>query len=211
MRDGQDVAGTLTQRRHVDCHFAQAVVQVLAELLFRYEVLEILVGRCNDAHVDRNLLATANAFNDLVLEEAQQLGLQRQRHVADLIQEQRAAIGVFDLAGRGLHGAGKCALLVAEEFGFQQLLRNGRAVDGDESLVASRAQGVQCARQQFLAGAALAQDQHCDVRGGDLLDHAADVLHRAVDRDDALEALRNVALTQPAVLPAPASRSGRRG
>ena len=55
------------------------------------ERLQVLVGGAHDAHVDRNFLAPADALDDAVLQEAQQLGLQRQRHVADLVEEQRAA------------------------------------------------------------------------------------------------------------------------
>ena len=91
-------AAPLAQRRHVDGHFADAEVQVLAEALLDDQRLQIPVGGADDAHVDRDLLASADALDDAVLQEAQQLGLQRQRHVADLVEEQRAAVGGFDLA-----------------------------------------------------------------------------------------------------------------
>ena len=54
----------------------------------------------DDAHVDRNFLAAADALDDALLQEAQQLGLQRMRQVADLVEHQRAAVGRLDLARR---------------------------------------------------------------------------------------------------------------
>ncbi len=52
--------------------------------------------------------------------------------------------------------AGERALLVAEELGLEQRLGNRGAVDGDERPVGAVARGMQRAREQFLAGAALA-------------------------------------------------------
>ena len=54
------------------------------------------------------------------LEHAQQLRLHVQFEIADLIQQQRAGVGQLEfplsLSGR----AGKCALLVAEQFAFNK-------------------------------------------------------------------------------------------
>ncbi len=52
----------------------------------------------------------------------------------------------------------------------------------------------------FLAGAALAQQQHGGVGRRHLLDGAADLDHRLADRDDALERHQPLALHQRAVL-----------
>src|SRR6267143_28729 len=67
---------------------------------------------------------------------------------------------------------------MAEELGFDQLFRNGRAVHFHEGPLAAQACGVQGVSYQFLAGAALAINQHAAVRRcghGDLL---AQRLHR---------------------------------
>ena len=67
---------------------------------------------------------------------AQQLGLQAGVHLADFVEQQGAAVGLLELADAAGDGAGEGALLVAEQFGFQQVLGDGGAVDGDERLVA---------------------------------------------------------------------------
>ena len=77
-----------------------------------------------------------------------------------------------NFAGLARHRAGEGALLVAEQFGLEQVVGNRRAVDGDERPVGPLAERVKRAREQFLAGAALAFEQHgrigarCALKGG---------------------------------------------
>ena len=141
-------------------------------------LLEVGVGGRDDAHIDLDLLPPADALDDLVLQEAQQLDLQRMRQIADLVEEQRALIGALDLADGLLHRAGEGAALVAEQLAFQQVLRDRAAVDGDERLLGARPEVVQRLRQRLLAGAAFAQQQHRHVGRGELFDIAADLQHR---------------------------------
>jgi hypothetical protein len=96
------------------------------------------VRGADDARVDRDRLAPADALDHPLLQEAQQLDLQRQRDVADLVEEQGAALRQLDLAGRGLDRAGEGAALVAEQLGLEQVLGDGGAVDGDERAAARR-------------------------------------------------------------------------
>ena len=99
---------------------------------------------------------------------AQQLGLHLQADVADLVEEQRAAVGRLEAADLVADGAGERALDVAEQLAFQQSRRQGGAVDLDEGLAGPRAVLVDGPGQQLLAGAALAADQHGRRAGGHL-------------------------------------------
>ena len=81
-------------------------------------------------------------------------------HLAHFVQQQRAARGQLEAAESPFHRAGEGALLVAEDLALDQRFGNRRAVDRDEWPRLARAQIVQRARHQFLAGAALAGDQH---------------------------------------------------
>jgi hypothetical protein len=141
----------------------------------------------------------AQSFDHALLQKAQQLGLQRHRQVADLVEEQGAFAGVFDLADGLLGGAGERALLVAEQFGFQQGVGDGGAVDGDEALVGARRQFVDAARQHFLAGAGLAQQQHGGVGRGDFFHGAADLQHGFAAGQQALQRGMALACGQLAV------------
>ena len=85
------VAAALAQRRDADRDRVHAVEQVVAERALRDLLLQAGVGRRDDPHVDLDPLPAADALDDLVLQEAQQLDLQRMRQVADFVEEQRAA------------------------------------------------------------------------------------------------------------------------
>ena len=87
---------------------------------------EVAVGRGDDAHVDLERLAAADALDLALLQDAQELGLHRQRHVADLVEEERAAARALELAAALLGRAGERARLVAEELGLDELAREAR-------------------------------------------------------------------------------------
>ena len=55
-----------------------------------------------------------------------QLDLDRDRHVADLVEEQRAAVGVLEPADAIAVGAGERPLDVAEELALQHVLARAR-------------------------------------------------------------------------------------
>ena len=101
----------------------------------------------------------------------------RDGHLADFVEQEGAVLGQLEAAGAALDGAGEGAFLVAEELALDQRLGNGRAVDGDKGLAAAGAEVVQGAGDEFLAGAALAGDEHRNVAGGDTLDQREDLLH----------------------------------
>ena len=84
----------------------------------------------------------------------------------DLVEEQRAAIGLLEAALPPLGGAGERAGLVAEQLGIQQVFRQRAAIHLHERLVPARRQIVQALGDQLLAGSALAdhQDRALDQR-----------------------------------------------
>ena len=79
-------------------------------------------------------LRAADARHDAVLQHAQHLRLRGEAHVADLVEEQRAAVGLLELPGAIGDRAGERALHVAEQLALDQLARNRRAVHLDERL-----------------------------------------------------------------------------
>ena len=116
------------------------------------------------------VLRAAEALELLLLQHAEQLGLQLRRDVADLVEEQRPLVGQLEAADLLADGAGEGALLVAEQLALQQPRGDGRAVELDEGPVPARAQVVQGAGDELLARAGLAADEHRGVGGGDRLD-----------------------------------------
>ena len=84
------------------------------------------------AHTRLERRMAADAVVLAVGEHAQQAHLQVGRHVADLVEEQRAAFGLLEPAAPQRLRAGERAALVAEQLGLQQVLRDRRGVDRDE-------------------------------------------------------------------------------
>ena len=89
-------------------------------------------------------LLAAQALDLALLQHAQQLGLQAERHLGDLVQQQRAAVRLLELAGVGAGGAGEGALLVAEQRRLEHVLGNRGAVDGHERPTAGAANAGGC-------------------------------------------------------------------
>ena len=122
------------QRRDVDADDVQPVEEVLAELARCHGLLERLVGGGDDAHIHLDGLVAADALERAGLQHAQDLGLRGGGHVADLVEEERAAVALLEFADALEGGAGEGAAFVAEQFAFEQLLGDGGAVDGQERL-----------------------------------------------------------------------------
>ena len=85
--------------------------------------------------------------------------------LADLVEEDRAAVGQLEAPELAAVGAGERALLVAEQLRLRQRLRQRRAVELDERPVPARRDVVDDARDESLAGARLAAQQHGRVPG----------------------------------------------
>ena len=97
------------------------------------------------------------------LQHAQELDLDVRRQVADLVEEDRAAVGQLEAPGPHRDGAGERALFVSEQLALDQRRRQRRAVDAHERAGMPAAAIVQRAREQFLAGAGRPEQQHAGV------------------------------------------------
>ena len=98
--------------------------------------------------------------------------MRAEAHVADFVKEQRTAVGLLKFADFVFRRTGKAALDVAKKLGFDQFLRDRRAVDFHKGALAPKTRGMQRARNEFLACAALTIDQDAPVgwrRDGNLL------------------------------------------
>ena len=120
---------------------------------------------------------TAHTIELAFGQHAQQAGLQRRRHVADFVEEQRAAVGLLEAAAAQRVGAGEGALFVAEQLGLEQIRRESRRVEGDERLVRTRTVPMQCVRHQLLARPRFARDEHRHAGSGQPAHRAEHLLH----------------------------------
>ena len=83
---------------------------------------------------------------------------------------------------------------VAEELALEQLVRNRRAVDLDERTLRSRAARVNHVRDELLADAGLAVDQHAGRRLRDRFEPREHFFQRGALADDAAEVHRHLHL-----------------
>ena len=97
----EDVVLPLAERRQEDREDVDAVVEVLAEKSRLDERLQVAVGGGDDPHVGLDRAIAAHALELALLQDAEQLDLHGGREVADLVEEERAAVGLFDAADAG--------------------------------------------------------------------------------------------------------------
>ena len=98
LRQRGNVLDPLAQRRDRDRKDVEAIVQIAPERSVLDHVLEIAVRGGHDPHVDALGPRAAEAFELALLQHAQQLGLHFHRDVADLVEEQRAAVRQLESA-----------------------------------------------------------------------------------------------------------------
>ena len=98
LRERRDVAGPLAQRRDAQGDDVEPEIQILAERAARDLGRQVAVGGGEDADVDLDRRAAAEPVDLALLQHAQQLGLQPHVHLADLVEQQRAAVGRLELA-----------------------------------------------------------------------------------------------------------------
>src|ERR1043165_8581639 len=91
-----EVRRALPERGYVDRNNIQTMKQVVAEGAVRNHLLQVAIGRGNYANADGDLSLFADRQHSIFLQDAEQLRLQRQVQVANLVQEQHAAIGRAD-------------------------------------------------------------------------------------------------------------------
>ncbi len=148
----------------------QPVEKIGAELLLLHQSTEVSIGGGDQARVRREGARTSQAFELALLQDAQQFGLQLERNLADLVQEDGSAIGQLKAADALRDGAGESAALMSEEFTFQQSGRNGGTVQLDEGTGMPRAEVMQSTGDQLFARPSLAIDKDGGIGGGNGFD-----------------------------------------
>src|SRR5438045_3618064 len=205
-RERHDVLAPIAQRRHGEMEHVEPVEQVEPEPARGHLRREVAIRRRHDAHVGAQVARPADAAEGHRLQYAQQLRLHGRGQLADLVEEQRPAVGDLEQPALGRLRVGEGAALVAEQLALEERLGERRAVQLDEGLLAAAGGlGVQEPRDDLLARAALALQQ--DRRGGAARDRPQPVERLAHGRAAGLEerarrtgAQRRHALAQPARL-----------
>ena len=171
------VFAALTQCRQAQADHIQAVVQVFAEHAFLDALLQVLVGRSDHAHIGFDSAVATHAVEMAIRQDAQQTGLQIERHVPDFIEEQGATVGLLKASATRCLRTGEGSTLMTEQLALQQILGDGCRVNGHKGLVGAGRVLVQRVRYQFLARARLTRDQHGDMALRETANASEHILH----------------------------------
>ena len=79
-------------------HYIDTVIQIFPETPFLDHFFQVLICTADDSHVDLHRFDTPHPFNLLLLQNAEQLGLEVQGHLADLVQQEGTVIGQLKFA-----------------------------------------------------------------------------------------------------------------
>ena len=137
---------------------------LLGRIAFEWEsrnrIFDLITARMwkPDPDIDLSHGLAADGADFTLLQKTQELGLHRQGHVADLVEEKGSAVRQFEQALLVTVGAGEGPTHVTEEFAFQQSVGDGCNIFGKELALAARATVVNCAGYEFLARTTLPLD-----------------------------------------------------
>ena len=118
----------------------RAVIEVAAELSCVDHFGEVAIRGGHEPDVYGNRARTADPFELLLLQCAQNLGLEFQGKVADFIQEECSLMGQLQPSDLLRDRSRESAFFVAEQLAFEKPGGNGRAIKSDESMIAAGAQ-----------------------------------------------------------------------
>src|SRR6266571_3381821 len=94
------------------------------------------------------------------LQNAQELRLKGRGKITDFVEENSAAVCNLELARLTRHCSGKGPAFMPEKLRFEQISRNGRAVDGYKGATGAVAILMDRTSDQFLASPGLSLDQN---------------------------------------------------
>ena len=183
----RDVRRALTQGRRPKLHYTQSKIEVLAKLAVAYHLLQVFVSGRDDSHVRRQRLVATDPLERALAEKPQHLDLRRLVDFANLVEEQRAALGLLEPPDTTLMRASERPFLMAEQLALKQCRRQRSAVYSDHRTPRARAKLVDRLGQKLLACAALALDQDSRPRWRHLSDGIHHLLHRLRLANDVLE------------------------
>src|SRR5208282_3635398 len=178
----QNILPAFAQRRDAKRDDVEAVVEILAKVMRADFGVEVAIGRGDYSRIDVNRAFAADPFEVLILQEAQELGLQGRRQVGNLVEENAPAVGRLEPPGLVLDRAGERAAHVPEQLALEKFFRERGAIDDDERLALAVAPSMDLPGDNVLAGPALAGEQNSRVARGGLARSLEQALHRGAAR-----------------------------
>ena len=183
-----NILAPLPERRHLELNDVEPVKEIFPERVFPDLLFEVAVRGGDDPDVGLLVGDPPDPPEFLFLQDAQQLSLELERHLADFVKKEGPTFRLFEETGPVDNGPGEGALLVAEELALHERLGDRAAVHRHKRLVLPRAVVVDGPGDEFLASAAFPEDQDVGHAGGDLFDEPVEVAHLLALADETAEA-----------------------
>src|ERR1700722_12263683 len=192
-----NVFPALSQRRQQDGEDVQTIIHITAKLPASHHLHQIAIGRGDQPDIHFVGAPAAQSLELLLLQHAQQLRLQRRGDVAYFVEKQRTFVSHFEASDLLRDGSGEGTLLMTEQFAFQKIQRNGRAIEFYKSAPATLTGVVNGVSDEFFSRASFPLNEDSRVRGRNLLHLLENTFERSTIADDPLE--RTLGLIRPKV------------
>src|SRR6266481_1554578 len=150
-------ASAVTQGREADVNHVQAKIQIAAESALLHFLSQVAIGRGDDPEIRMLRRERTYRAELLFLQNAEELGLQIERQLANLIEKRRTVVGCLDQSDFVVDSPGERPLRVPEQLAFHQGANHRGAIHGDERAVCVYI--MDSPGDQLFAGSGLAQQQ----------------------------------------------------
>src|SRR5215813_2014263 len=161
----------------MDCDYVQPVKQIFTKGALRHCLFQEFVCGSENANVNRDVALATQTRELSILQDMQELCLQRRMHFADFVQKQGAVVGLIEFAQLLPIRTGKRAGFVSKQFALEQLMWDSRAVYFDKRLFPAERLTIDHPGDNFFAGPAFSSDQDGGAGVGHLLNRVLDLLH----------------------------------
>src|SRR5580692_43680 len=154
----RDILSPLPQRRQHQRKNINPVKQILPEFLLPNPSFQITMRSHYHPHIHTHRLVATNALHFSFFQHPQQLGLHGQRHIANLIEKNRAVIRLLEFPNMPAARSGERSLLMSEKFRFNQLRWNRRTVQSHKRSRGPRTAFMNRPRHQLFPRPRLPED-----------------------------------------------------
>ena len=110
----RQVFAPVSERRYDDWNYVQAIVQILTKIVFGNLFFQVSIRSRNHPDVNCDFSGSTDRAKAAFLQHSEEFDLHGQRHLADFVEKDGAAIGNFKQAALVLVRAGERPFYVAE-------------------------------------------------------------------------------------------------
>src|SRR5690554_1933233 len=187
LSEHRDIARARAEGRKIDAHDIKSIIKIFPKGLCLHRLFEIAVCRCDNADIDGERLVAADTFKGPLLKEAKELHLRRERDLADLVEKERAPIGLFEAALAPNLRTCEGTALMPKELGLKEGFGERRAIQAYKRLISASREVMDGGGDELLTRPRFAGDEDRRAALCDLLDRLEHALHRGMIADDPRE------------------------